>query len=190
MAGELWSAICPQAKGNTNFPEVTVEDACGVGGGGATFVGGDDRPSGESVGDDKEALPCNREEVCQNRLEGPVRVVVVQEGFLRKAGLEHLACLTGPDSTGDVGINVRPRDSLTCPSLRSFHTPMTVVEAGEGAAAKGGRNNDPGSVEGEVTVGEKVVPQFLEGQEVRSCEDHSGEEERPRSRSPLGGCRI
>ena len=93
-------------------------------------------------------------------------MVIVEEGLLLKAGLQYLAGFTVTDSVGDVGINPWPEDCLSCPALRCFHTPVAVVKSREGASAKGSRNNDPRSVEDEVAVRGKAVPQFPKWQQV------------------------
>lgn len=79
------------------------------------FAGGDDR---------QKVIPCEREKVHRIRFEDPLKVF-----WSTRHGSHALTLLMMSES-----YNARPEGSLSCLSLRSFHTPVTVMKVSKGEA--------------------------------------------------------
>lgn len=122
VAGELQSAMCPKEKWNNNLPKIIAKTHMVLEAVVSPLQKATTGHLGSRSAATRKCFPTtvkkSRYNASRMRLEGPLRVVVVKDGFLVKTALEHLAWLTGTDSTGDVGSQ--------CPAKRQSVVPVTL----------------------------------------------------------------
>jgi hypothetical protein len=111
----------------TNFSEIAAEEPDGVEGGCVTFARYEDRPPENRSALTRKDFPATVKKSAEMDSKGRVGLSLAHEGLLLLTRLKHLARLTGMNSTGDVRVYTRPKDSLLCPSLRGLYTSVAVV---------------------------------------------------------------